>query len=113
MDGRAQVSVEVLLVALVILAISTSVLSYFFTINDSTTAMQLLKLSVLNKMGELDSFASIEKIDFGISGSTITLDLYIKSSETITAADLDLSDIETLIVKNTKFDFATINLIQS
>lgn len=113
MDDGGQTSIELLLVALIILAGSIAIASYYTNINGSITAMELLKVKVLEKTSELGYFAYIEKIDQTVSGSTINFTLYLKGDKQPDCGALGLVEtgdgtIKDLIMDKT--NFKTINI---
>ena len=109
--SRGQASVELLLVALIVLAGSIAIASYYTNINDSVTATALLKVKVVEKTSGLSYFAYIEKIEPKVSGSTINFTLIMKSEKTPAElqADLELDSIDSFIEGKTKQDIV-INL---
>ena len=109
--SSGQVSIEALLLALIILTMSIAVLSYYTSIQNSSTAMELLKAHVLGQLGGLDGAAFIEKIDYSTSGSAIILNLHVKG--TVTRGALDLNGAEDLIEEKTDFEDAEIKLFPS
>jgi hypothetical protein len=109
LDDRGQASIELLIIALIVLAGSIAIASYYTNINDSVTAMEFLKVKVVEKTGELSYFAYIEKIYPHVSGSTIDFDLCMKSDKTLQREDLGLDEIEDWI-KKPKTNFDTVNI---
>jgi hypothetical protein len=63
---RAQVSIEILLIAGIIMLLSVSVFSYYTRIRDSTVAMELIKIKALRQIEEMETLAIVEKIDYRI-----------------------------------------------
>ncbi|MDP2974140.1 MAG: hypothetical protein Q8N60_03755, partial [Candidatus Diapherotrites archaeon] len=106
--SRGQASVELLLVALIVLAGSIAIASYYININDSVTATALLKVKVLEKTSGLSYFAYIEKIEPKVSGSTIDFYLSAEPATKVTCGELGLIEsgegiIKDLIMDKTNF----------
>ncbi len=110
--SRGQVSIELLLIALAVLAVSISVLSFYITIDDSTLAMELLRLGVVEKTGGLEYSAFLEKINYTVEGPTINFDLVV-TPDSATCNDLDLETVKGTILDKTEFTTVNISLVRS
>ncbi len=118
MNERAQASIELLLVALIVLAGSIAIASYYTNINDSVTATALLKVKVLEKTGGLGYFAYIEKIEPKINGSTIDFYLSAEPATKVRCDELGLIEsgegsIKGIIMDKTNFETVNIYLNES
>ena len=116
--SRGQASVELLLVALIVLAGSIAIASYYTNINDSVTATALLKVEVVENAGKLDYFVYIDKVKSSVSGSTIDFNLSAEPATNVTCGKLGLTEsgegsIKDLIIKKTAFETINIYLNQS
>ena len=80
MNCRAQLSSETLIVSLVILAMGVAIVSQYFPLKDSTTAMEMLKIGALKKIDSMQEKYAISKIDYVIAGSAISLCIYTAPS---------------------------------
>jgi len=65
--GKGQVSIEILLIAAVVIAMSLAVFSYYIQIRDTTNALQVMKLEALDQIAESEQEFTIEKLDYKIS----------------------------------------------
>jgi len=106
--SSGQVSIETLLIGLFILIMGMAVLSYYTTIQDSTTAMELVKVAALNKISSVEESYSIEKIDYAVSGTEVTLCIYFKPDGLTFTGEEELK-IKQSIVDATSFETVRIN----
>ncbi|MCX6799063.1 MAG: hypothetical protein NTW59_03145 [Candidatus Diapherotrites archaeon] len=100
---------ETLIIALIVLMAGMYIVSYYFSIKDSTTAMEILKVAALEKIDKMPVAYSIQKIDYVIAGNAISLCLY-----TNPASDFDLSaeeeGIRETIENATSFETVNISI---
>jgi hypothetical protein len=80
--AKGQVSLEMLMLALVILLFSASVLSYYTQISNSTMAMYLLDIEVLKEIDRTGEVVVKEGIEYRIDTATSTLDLCLFTKST-------------------------------
>jgi len=64
LNKAGQVSIEILLLAGIIIMMTVSVFSYYTQIRDSTLAMQLIKIKVLKTIDELEEDYVLEEIAY-------------------------------------------------
>jgi len=102
-----QLSSETLIVSLVILAMGVAIVSQYFPVKDSTTAMEMLKIGALKKIDSMQQKYTISKIDYVIAGSAISLCLYTSPSLSF-SADEETS-VENSILASTSFTSVEIN----
>ncbi len=117
MNDRAQTSIELLIIALIVLAGSIAIASYYTNINDSVTAMELLKVKVVENAGKLDYFVYIDEVKPAVSGLTIDFNLSAEP-DTLTCSELGLTGsgegtIKDLIMDKTNFETINIYLNES
>lgn len=68
---RGQVSIEILLLAAVILTIGIVVLSYYSQIKDSTTSLQLLKVETLRLLDGKQEQFTMQEMKYKIAGGNV------------------------------------------
>ena len=110
---KGQVSLEMLLLAAIILLFSVGVISYYTQISDSTMALYLLDTETLKEIDEAGEIVVKEGIEYKIDTATDTLELCL-FTKSVSGNDLldaaDITRIENLIEDNT--NFATVNLYE-
>jgi len=103
---KGQVSLETLVLAMIILIFSTSVLSHYTQISDTTMAMYLLDTETLKEIDRAGEVVVKEGIEYKIDGATGDLELCLFTRST-SGADLISaaaeSTIETLVTDRTSF----------
>jgi len=104
---RGQVSIEILLLAAVIIAMSIAVFMYYISIMDTTTALQVIKVAALKQVSESDELFTIERVEYKTSG---TGNVIFCITTKPTSANLDLGAIETAVVDRTSFEAANISI---
>ncbi len=112
MNNKGQSSFEILLIAAVIIILSLTVVSKFFSISDSFTAMAILKEASLEKLSSSDvkEFHAIQKIGYSIPNpGQIDLTVYFTPSFN-PFSESELTEIKTKI-RSPKTRFATVNII--
>ncbi len=109
---KGQVSLEMLVLALVILLFSTSVLSHYTQISDTTMALYLLDTETLKEIDRAGELFVKEEIDYKINDTTGDLELCLftrsESGANLIAVP---GDIEDLIEDRT--GFTTVNLYEN
>jgi len=107
LNNKGQASFEVLLIAAVIIILSLTVVSKFFSLSDSFTAMAILKESCLEKVGSSSEFHSIQKIDYSIpTPGQIDLTVYFKP--VFASCPIDVMAVSSSIKNNTRY--AAVNI---
>jgi hypothetical protein len=92
---KAQVSIEILLLASIILLISVSVFSYYTSIRDSTIGIELIKVRGLEQIEDpeiIEGLMIIEKIDYKIDTmlDTVFFCIFTDPDDTLWDADEEL-----------------------
>ena len=101
---KAQVSIEILLLAGIIILISVSVFSYYTRIKDSTLGIELIKVRGLERIEEMEGLMIMEKIDYKIDTEldTVFFCVFTDPEEPLWDADEELA-LEQEIVDLTGF----------
>ena len=113
MSGRkAQSSFEALLLLALIFMAILFIFSVFFQIRDSSLAMQLTKIAVMEKLSALQQTHWIERIDFTeastLTGTEITLSVSISPKDHgLTTGSFP--EEQDFIKSRTKYEKVTIN----
>ena len=68
-EKKGQVSIEILLLALIVIAISVAVFSYYTQIMSITNALQSLKIAALDKIAESDQEFVITNVEYKLDGA--------------------------------------------
>ena len=111
---EGQISLEMLLLALVILLLSASILSYYIQIGDSSMAMYLLDTETLKAIDEANEVVVKEGMEYRIDNAASSLELCLFTRSTsgnplLNAAER--ANIEDFIEANT--NFSTVNLYEN
>lgn len=96
---KAQVSIEILLLASIILLISLSVFSYYTRIRDSTIGIELIKVRGLERIEEMEKLMIIEKIDYKIDNvaDTVFFCIFTDPDELLWDAGEELALEQTIV----------------
>jgi len=113
-ENKGQASFEVMMVAVVVIALTIFLLTYFFNVFDSTTALTITKLDAIEKINALDSFHEIKKISFTelADGKTISLTIIVepKILPQENFDDTNFNDTKSKISNQTKYTIVTISV---
>lgn len=108
---RGQVSLEILIIAVIALLFSIGILSYYTQISDSTMALYLLDVHTIKAIDSADEVFVKERIDYRAdpATSTLTLCLFTRNENgNALLSPADTASIETLIQARTKFSNVTL-----
>ena len=108
-EKKGQVSIEILLLALIIMAISVAVFSYYTQIMSTTNALQTLKIAALDKIAESDQEFVISSVEYKLWGAGV-VDFCIFTTWDGTGQDPLTNDdeIKDAIALRTGFDASNI-----
>jgi len=112
---KGQVSIEILLIAGIVIMISMSVFSNYTQIRQSTLAMQFLKVEAIKAIDANPEQLIIEKIDYKIADNDLDICIFtlppgtepekaIWDTSNLTPPEVDEMDIEDIIKDRTGFD---------
>jgi hypothetical protein len=112
-NRKGQASIEALLLLAIVFIGLLFIFSMFFQISDSSTALQLTKADLLEKLGSRDSFYALEKMSYVElnEGTEIIISLQITpETHKFTFGDFDgPGKIADIIKQKTKYESVTIN----
>jgi len=113
LNNKGQSSFEILLIAAVIIILSMTVVSKFFSISDSFTAMAILKDACLEKISSSDvkEFHAIQKIDYSVpAAGKIEMIVYFNPAFVPPSnCPFSVSEVSSLIQSKTKYSTVTIS----
>lgn len=109
-DSRAQASFEAMFLITIVFIGILFIFSLFFQVSDATVAMQMAKIAVIEKLGSLDRFYAIERIDFLETGDGrgIVLNVSINPRDH-GLSSASFAEDQNKIAEKTKYETATIN----
>jgi len=102
---KGQVSIEILLIAGIVILLSVTVFGYYLSVRDSTTGMQVLKVAVLKQIDVEPKLYTMEKIEYKIdqTAGTVTFCVFTKP-DAPAALPLNTAAVETLIEDSTAWE---------
>jgi len=105
--GKGQVSLEILLLASVIIFFSLAVFSYYNQVRDSTVGMQAAKVETLRQIDEVPGLYTMESLEYtiNIALGEVTFCIFTNPRAGFT---LDTAAVENAIEGNTGFKEVTV-----
>ena len=104
---KGQSSLELVLVAVAVLALVVLVTSAYITATDSTSAVAIVKASMLQKLSAYDKLYVIQKLDCSeqyASGFLLNCDAYVSPNDLSATEQADISSfIDAKLAAKTKY----------
>ena len=110
MSKKAQTSLEMIIIALVVIVIATSIVGLYNSINQPTIALGLAKTSTLSALNASQSNFTINEMRIALqTGSAITFAISTTPTS-ITCFDIKAGDTKNLIISKNWYSTVNINL---
>lgn len=109
MDGKGQVSFEVILLVMVVFVLVLAVAANYFSVHDVTYALTKTKSVMLGELHRIDKLHILKRIDYLAEGSALTI--YVEGDPLFTPAEVGEFDIVSLCgeIKNkTGFEMVSV-----
>ena len=104
MYNKGQSSFEMLIGAVVIMALAIFILNNYLSLSDSTVALSIMKVEAIKELSKKSELVTLDKITFteDLATKVITFDI-ITNPATTPPIDLDLNQAINIVETKTKF----------
>ncbi|MDO8538772.1 MAG: hypothetical protein Q7S21_07890 [archaeon] len=111
MQNKGQSSFEMLIGAVVIIALAVFILNNYLTLSDSTIALSIMKVETIKELNKQPELITLDKITFTekLAEKEITFDIILNPAVDPPVA-LDLSQAVTIIQDKTKYENVEIKI---
>ncbi len=110
LNRKGQTSFEAILIAVLVIAMSAFVLGNYFELKDSTTALSLLKIDLVNELNKEPEYYQINNIEFVETGPT-AIDFVVYTEPGDLALEVAvIDDLKQKIASETKYEEANITI---